>query len=155
MLWILNLFILFSGLFSSLCSYGAVNDFDDADLQTILTSSAQKKGQRYIIYSWSPHMSLSIRGLNELTNASNRTQPTVLVVLDPDANLELATEIAKKQKWPSEFLRLNRSEILFKRGIRIHYPSYNLISNGSFRGRLLPGYKTRTELEDFQKRHYK
>lgn len=98
-------------------------------------------------------MALSLRGLDELIGKKKNT--IIVPVLDPDSNLVLAAEIAKKHQWPSNFLRVNESATLIGKGVRIHYPSYSFINNGDFKGALLPGYKTSVELNEFQKRHLK
>lgn len=133
----------------------AANEFTDIDLDKMMSQSSQKNSRPVVIYSWSPHMSLSVRGLNEIQQYCQKKNQILVVVLDPDANLSVASEVAAKNKWPLQFLIINKSKKLISRGTRIHYPSYNLISQGSFASRLLPGYKNEQQLDDFQRKYLK
>lgn len=104
-----------------------------------------------VIYPWSPHMSLSVQGISEIVEYGRRNKMQVIVVLDSEANFALARQIVAKNKWPTEYLRQNRSVQLVRRGSRIHYPSYHFISKGKFARPPLPGYKLPAELDEFRK----
>ncbi len=124
--------------------------FQESDLDLVFKTTALSK-KPAVIYSWSPHMNLSVKGLSELIAYCSRNGIQTIVVIDPDANFEMAKEIVIKNKWPSEYLRPNKSLSLMKRGTRVHYPSYHFISNGKFARPPLPGYKLSQELDEFRK----
>lgn len=127
-----------------------IEAFRDSDLDLMLKKNAVS-ADSVVIYAWSPHMNLSVQGLSELIDYGRRNNLTVVAILDPNSNFELASEIAAKNKWPAEYLRPNESRTLFKRGIRVHYPSYHFISRGEFARPPLPGYKLAKELDEFRK----
>jgi hypothetical protein len=131
---------------------GAVVKFSDEDFLKLQQQSRDRSRSVFLVYTWSPHMNLSVRGLEELME-SGQNNLILVPVLDPNANLEIATEIAKQKRWPAEVLRVNEARALIQRGSRVHYPSYSFLRKGQFQGPLLPGYKTGRQLETFRKKH--
>ncbi len=121
--------------------------FDDAELQ-----KRMKSEEPILIYTWSPHMVLSQKGISELL--ANKDRPfKVLVVMDASASEKLAKEIVKKNGWPASFLEKNESGTLLGRGARIHYPSYQFVSRGALLSPLIPGYRTPAELKQISARY--
>ncbi len=114
--------------------------FTDADLTKTLKTAREKKHD-VIFYSWSPHMGLSQKGLNELLKRSLAKNVEVVPLLDPNCNLELAKTIAKRNHWPDSTLRPLEAKPLIARGLRSHYPSYILSRHGNPKGKIYPGYK--------------
>lgn len=115
--------------------------FDDAALQKRMSSD-----EPILIYTWSPHMVLSQKGVGELL--ANKDRPyKVLVVMDAGASERVAKEIVKKNGWPASFLEKNEANGLLARGARIHYPSYQFVKKGAFASPLIPGYRTPAELK--------
>ena len=125
-------------------------EFSDADLKMILKNQAKAKDLTVLLYTWSPHMVLSIRGLDELLQFEKNKK--IIAILDPNANIRLAEKIAKEHHWPEEVLRINISQDLINLGLRVHYPTYLFLAQGKVQGRAIPGYKTAKELAYFSKR---
>lgn len=117
--------------------------FTGSDLQTALHS---QKDEKAVIYSWSPHMNLSIRGLDEIIPLARRNKIKLIVVLDPNCDLKQAQEISRLHHWPAEYLKTMDAKELIEKGFRIHYPSYLLAQNGNFTSPTIPGYKSIGEL---------
>lgn len=128
----------------TLLAQAAPGPFTDADLHR-----AEKKGDA-LVYAWSPHMNLSVRGLDQALARERHGGPHVIAVLDPACNRALARKIARTHGWPEEALRENASDELIGRGFRVHYPSYLFLSGGSSIGPVIPGYKTEKELAWFR-----
>lgn len=125
-------------------------DFTDADLKKVL---AQNLKTDALIYSWSPHMNLSVRGLDELLKSPQNNG--LVVLLDPNSNSKIAEEIVRTRKWPESVLRRNTSQILIEKGARVHYPNYIFISHGKLDTPILPGFKTSSQILEFKKRNLK
>src|SRR4051812_36018540 len=73
-----------------------------------------------LVYSWSPHMNLSVRGLDEALERERHGGPRVVALLDPGANRALAKKIAKEHGWPDTALRTEAASELAEMGIRVH-----------------------------------
>jgi len=97
------------------------------------------------MYSWSPAMPLSIDGLEEVKRAARSLEQSLVVVLDPNASLNVARKIAKKRGWPDTYLRKPASVEITLRGILDHYPTMTHFRNGQLSNRILPGMKTATD----------
>ncbi len=131
-------------LFLLMSTARAEGSFDDQAFREAVKRTAD--GPSALIYTWSPHMVLSQRGLNEILSFPLKGSLRIIVLLDPQADLEVARAQAKANGWPAEYLRPVSSNILFGLGVRVHYPSYLLIENGQVRDGLIPGYKTHVQL---------
>ena len=127
--------------------------FDDAALRARLTASAEEKS-KLLIYTWSPQMPLSVKGLAELMETKGKRDYRVLVLLDDGANTKVAAKVAKDHKWPAAVLERNESLELRKQGSRLHYPSYVFVKDGKYVGALLPGYRNHEELADLAARKF-
>lgn len=120
------------------------SSFTDTDLQRIFKQSQLKSKELFLIYNWSPHMNLSIRGLQNIKDRKN-----VTVLLDPNSNYDLAKKSILAMNFEKTAMKVNHSKSLFGQGALIHYPSYIFIKNGRFAGGLLPGYKSDASLERY------
>lgn len=132
---------------------GVGDPFDDKDLQALLTQSQQKR-EKVILYTWSPQMVLSQKGLDEILTFAKSHRVKIIHILDPFSNQALAQKMADQHHWPSDALRKLRSKILIGKGARVHYPSYTFIANGQIKA-VVPGYKTWGELEHYSNRYLK
>lgn len=121
--------------------------FTDTDLRRL-----ERKSSQVLLYSWSPHMNLSVRGLDQALEAARHGGARVVAVLDPGCNRELAASVARDHGWSEEVLRIDESRELIDRGFRVHFPSYLFVSKGMIRGSVIPGYKTAAELEWFRRK---
>lgn len=121
----------------------ASSTFTDHDLDKLIKSL---KNDSALIYTWSPHMVLSQKGLDELLKAGPQKPKRFIILLDPGANVELASKIVSANRWPASALIKNNSARLLKAGIRVHYPSYVLVQNDSIKN-IIPGYKNLTHLQ--------
>ncbi|MDG0816808.1 hypothetical protein [Bdellovibrio svalbardensis] len=118
--------------------------FSNADLESTLRSG---EVDNVMIFTWSPHMPLSIKGLDEAIQFTKSNKIKLIVVLDPNCDFSLAQKVAFKHQWPDTYLKTIQSSKLIERGLRVHYPSYLLIKHGSFSGPTTPGYKSKEELD--------
>ncbi len=123
------------------------NDFARA-MQT-----AKAKNRNIVFYTWSPHMVLSQRGLEELKFAPFPSNTDLIVLLDPDCDPKLAKQIIERNGWPETYGRQVKSETLLKKGVRIHYPTYIFSRSGGQLAPIVPGYKTTAQLERLAKRY--
>jgi hypothetical protein len=139
--------IVLLAFFLPLLSRAQVPAFTDTDLSVVKNSTKMQKGAG-LLYTWSPHMNLSVKGLDEAMQRSKGGERLV-VLLDPNCNQELAKKIAKEHDWNESVLRTNASRVLIKRGFRVHFPSYQFVSRGELRGPLIPGYKSAEGLAYF------
>ena len=140
-------------LFSLLLTPAAFAKFDDAALQARLAESTKEK-TRLVIYHWSPHMPLSVRGLEDLLATKGDRDYRVLALLGEDSGGKAAREVAKKKKWPDSVLERDESLALRRRGARVHYPSYDFVKDGAFVGNLVPGYREPASLKDLAKERF-
>jgi hypothetical protein len=114
--------------------------FTNEDWSSLLAKSKQNQ-TRVLVYTWSPHMPLSRRGLEELYSFEGIDPKSLVILLDPNADTEFAADVAKENHWPPESLRKVASIDLIKQGVRIHYPSYLIINKGQVRP-IVMGYKS-------------
>lgn len=118
--------------------------FSDVDLQKVFKQSRLQPQELFVLYSWSPHMNLSLIGLKNISSQKN-----VTVLLDPSANMDLAEKSVQEMKLSKDFLFRNKSKILSRLGTLTHYPNYLFIRNGEFVGGILPGYKSEAALKRY------
>jgi hypothetical protein len=123
--------------------------FTNSDLKRALAKS-QTPPSKLLIYTWSPRMTLSIRGLEELMADRGRAYK-VLFLLENGGDAKLARRVAKEKGWPAALLEENQAEELRARGSAVHFPSYQFLKNGKFAGPLQPGYRTPAELQALAK----
>lgn len=139
-------------LLFSLCLSANASSFTDADLNSLLQKSS-KGDSSLIIYTWSPHMNWSVRGIDEIEAWAQAKKMSVRLLLDPKADLAKAKEIQSSHKWDNSVLTINESAKLIKMGMRTHYPSYIFIKKGEVSSPVIPGYKSAKELESLEKRY--
>lgn len=126
--------------------------FANAELDHLIKQTGGG-GQPVVVYGWSPHMPLSIRGLSELLTLGERQDIKIVPVLDPIANETLVTQVMSHQHWPIAYATRAKSAHLIALGFRVHYPSYLLISHGRVASGLLPGYKTPNNLKAYFRKY--
>lgn len=114
--------------------------FTESDYRAVIAEAKSRK-QIVVFFSWSPHMVLSQKGLNELLQRPSSKNVRIVPVMDAQANEELATQVVHRNRWPASVARPLESASLIKRGLRGHYPSYLVSLNGDIKGKLIPGYK--------------
>ena len=127
--------------------------FNDESLKSLLSST--KDNSKAIIYTWSPHMVLAQKGLSELLHLPQNKSFQVIVLLDPNANLELAQKMATDNGWPTSVLKINSSLTLVAKGMRVHYPSYLFVQNQKFVGHIVPGYKQPEHLNKIMQEYFR
>ena len=120
-------------------------DFTDRDLHTLLEAD-YSAGTGGLIYSWSPHMPYSVKGLAEIAELARRRGLQLVPLLDPQADLELA-EAAVPAELPT--LRRLDSRVLIDRGLSLHYPALLVFSQGSLGDTVLPGYTSPERYDRF------
>ena len=135
-------------------SFATPTEFNDSHLESLLKAS-KKNESDVVIYSWSPHMPLSVKGLDQLFPLAKSKKILPLVVLDPNCNLELAQTLVTEHGWPKTVLQLNHSDILIQLGNRIHYPSYIFAKDGKIVSPIYPGLKSKDNVEIMIGKHLK
>jgi hypothetical protein len=98
--------------------------FSDGDLATLL------KGNKGLIYVWSPRMPLSVRGVKDFAKAAASFGLPVTFLLDPFTSAR-DEEIAKREGFPVQRLR---SFDLMYRGALLHFPGFFYYSQGRVHG---------------------
>jgi hypothetical protein len=112
--------------------------FRDEDLESLIQS-----GKAGVFYSWSPHMPLSLDGLEQVASAAKQLGVELVVLQDPIADpkgIEAALPIIKKLKLQSRVLAAQ--ELAF-RGFTTHYPNVMVFGKGQLVSRMFPGLTTR------------
>ena len=109
--------------------------FTDDELRRVMAEH-----ERGVIYLWSPHMPLSIDGLDSVWRAASSRGLTVTVVLNPDASRTLAAAIAAERGWPLSTLQASDSVELTFRALLIHAPAVQAHVDGRLVGSPFPGY---------------
>jgi len=111
--------------------------FTDGDLRSSLAGTPD---QSLVIYSWSPHMPLSVDGYAEVAEAAHARGMTALPVLIAHSDLDFARREAERVGMPSHALRQIDSVELIQRGVQLHAPSI-LVFGLTRVSPLLPGYR--------------
>jgi hypothetical protein len=145
--WLFSLFILFQA------QAATPSPFGNADLTAAMQKS--RSGRATLIYTWSPHMVLSQKGLEELLSNPEFKDTKLVVLLDPNCNKDLARQMAAQRGWPESVLRPLAAQKLIAKGARVHFPSYQFVGGGRFRGPLIPGYKAPAYLHLLARRYLK
>lgn len=123
-------------------------DFTDQDLDHLLKASLSKKTQG-MIYVWSPHMPLSIRGVKEAENIAKTKKLKLIILLDPYSNLNAAQQISKKEKFPPSYLVRLESRKLLRKEMTVHFPSLIVFNKGGLAGEMRGGYDNPQRLADY------
>lgn len=114
--------------------------FTDKDLEKLLED--KKNG---LIYVWSPHMTLSVRGISEIAMAAQDLGLPVDLVMDAMADDGLAHETLKKNRVPASdgALKRLRSRALIGMNANLHYPTLILYKDKKVCGTLQRGHRSR------------
>ena len=111
-----------------------------------------QKSQSGLIYTWSPHMSLSIEGVMRIQELAKEMRLPILVLLDPKADLGNAKKIlAEKKIEQKNLLSVSSMEMVYRRAL-IHFPNLLVYKNGKIVDGLLPGLSTKAEYAVFIKK---
>jgi hypothetical protein len=108
--------------------------FTDADLEKAISGDSQA-----LIYVWSPHMPLSVKGFPEAQGVAKKLGIKFIPVLDPEADAKTVTATIKKHSLPANAARREDSVELAARQVNLHFPSTLVVSHGKF-SRLYPGH---------------
>ena len=108
----------------------------DADLDRFIATSPA-----LAVYLWSPHMPLSVDGLQQASLASTRLGFAFLPVLDPRADRSYAARVAREAGLPPGATRRAASVELAFRDMLVHAPSLLLYVEGRAAGPAVPGYR--------------
>ena len=115
---------------------GGADSMTDADLEHHAARS-----RRFVVYLWSPHMPLSVDGLQQARRASKRLGVELLPVLHPHADQSYAERVAREAALPPGATRRAASVELTFRDLLIHAPSMLLYVDGRPAGPAVPGYR--------------
>ena len=119
--------------------------FSDQSLQDILTYSEfhQSAG---LIYTWSPRMSLSTRGVSEIVRLARDLQLDITVLVDPNLPDEESLS-ATENLWLGHSMKAE-SPALVRLGISLHYPNLIIYKNGKIDS-IRPGYDEPARVRDY------
>lgn len=128
------------------------NVVDDKKLFSILN-----KDLTGLVYSWSPHMNLSVKGLKAIQAiaAEQKLPLTVLMDSQSASELELAKKILDKEKIKLDKILIGSSMELYYRRTNIHYPNLIVFKNGRIVDGMLPGLAGHDQYTDFIKAQVK
>ncbi|WP_372654061.1 hypothetical protein [Halobacteriovorax sp.] len=121
--------------------------FLDRDLDLLL-----KKEKMGVIYLWSPHMSLSVYELVEMKKYLSSLKIPVTILLDLNADIDLANKSIQKFDLPLDYLKRMNSRKLEAFGATIHYPSTIFYKEGELIKRV-PGFNGKKSLQDLIKKY--
>jgi len=122
---------------------GKKADFTDEDLQKILT--ANKNG---LIYIWSPHMTLSVKGIADIKKAAAAVGMPVDLVMDPIADETRAQEILKELDLPATAILRMHSNELGGHSVTLHYPALMVYKAGVLCSTVQRGWR---DSDDYRK----
>jgi hypothetical protein len=108
----------------------------DADVSAIL-----ERGSPGVFYAWSPHMPLSVDGLQEIYSAGERLDIDVIPVLSSHANVAYARDRIEAMDLPDSVLRQGLSDELIERDLFVHAPAILIFDGGRFVSPVLPGLR--------------
>lgn len=123
----------------------AESSFIDRDYALLL-----KIKKSFIVYSWSPSMKLSVRGLAEVKELSRELNIPVVYVLDSFSTLEQATNALLNEGLepdPQYFVRNNSLELTM-RNIQVHFPSILVVTSDNL-SYAMPGYVSKEKSRDY------
>ena len=115
--------------------------FGDAELLDRLT-----RHDRGVVMAWSPHMPLSVDEHAEVQAAARALDLSVVLVLDPLADVAFARRVAIERGLPPGAAAPLASIELAFRGMTTHAPSFQLFAAGRLVGPVLYGYRDRASL---------
>jgi hypothetical protein len=111
---------------------------DDLTHQDLIARLADKRA--LVVYVWSPHMPLSVDGLEQASAAAASRGLPFLATVDPNADVVYAGQVAAERGWAADVARrFNAVELLF-RGLTIHAPALTVVGHGLPRD-ILVGYR--------------
>lgn len=132
--------------------------FSDKMLQELLNKSALEKSKG-VIYSWSPHMILSIDGIAEMRYFAPKYDFDLTVVMDPSAGPMAVQSAVIQPNGPKDLdcqrIGAKRLKSSLHESVTIHYPTYLFYQNGKF---LLPrhqGHENFVTMRKLIKRKFK
>ncbi len=117
-----------------------IDGFTDAELARTL-KNAQGGG---LIYSWSPLMDHSVRGIKAIREVAEKNKLALTIVLDPNVKEADALKALKKEGITGVKLTKSHSLELVKRNTLMHYPNIVMYKNGRMVGPMVPGIMGKT-----------
>ncbi len=107
------------------------------------------KYQNGIIYHFSPRMNLSIQGLKNIIQVSQKLKKPLLILMDKEAQSEVnkVKKMFEKEKIDAGEILLSHSLELFLRRTYIHYPNMLLFKNGAILDDFYPGLYSESDYE--------
>jgi hypothetical protein len=117
-----------------------VDGFTDAELARTLKAS-QGGG---VIYSWSPFMDHSVRGIKTIREVAQKNNLALTIVLDPNVKEADALKALKKEGITGVKLTKMHSFEMRKRNTLMHFPNIVMYKNGRMVGPMVPGVMGQT-----------
>ena len=110
--------------------------FADKDLKAAL--KAHKQG---LIYVWSPHMPLSVEGLQEIKDAAKKLNMHLTILQDGKANPQGTAKWVKTKRVLASETTPVASRELYARQVQLHYPVLFIYKDGFLSNRTIVGHK--------------
>lgn len=110
--------------------------FTDDDLKTLLAQH-----EMGVVYMWSPHMLLSVDGVNEVRDICDELGVSYTALLDPAADPDFAQRTGEHLNLPPEALQKAVSREMIFRDMFTHAPSLLFYRQGEIVGAVVPGYR--------------
>lgn len=117
-------------------------------MQCILDSS-RTHGRAGIIYAWSPHMPLSVKGLTEAAAVAAALRLEFIPALDPDADPGLVQRLIEAGTVRTADTSRGVAGALLEQGLLLHFPSLLVFDEGRLHGPSWPGYHRPLVLEHY------
>jgi hypothetical protein len=131
----------------------ARSEFQDKDLDKLLSIS-KKTHKKGLIYIWSPHMPLSLRGVHEAKKITKSKGIELTVVLDPYASADLAAKVATRESFPKAYLRPLESRVLLEKNMTLHFPSVIPYRDGTLARDMRGGYDNPKRLASYLEKEF-
>ena len=112
--------------------------FTDVELRSLVGGADAPTA--VVVYSWSPHMPLSVDGYREVARAADALGMALVPVLIPGSDRPFALREAERVGMPTEQVRTSRSIELAMRDAHVHAPSILVFGRGRI-SPVLPGYR--------------
>jgi len=122
--------------------------FTDKELYAKLQAHKQKG----MIYTWSPQMTWSIEGINEIKAVAKKMNIPLTVVVSPQADAKAINELVKSGKVQQADTQKHSSVELMMRGFSLHEPSLLIWKNGQLERWARPGHEKAALYEKWLKK---
>jgi|GEM_PF-2517876 len=122
--------------------------FSDKDLSDLVKKSRAEKS-KVLIYTWSPNMVYSIRGVQEIEKVARKKNLQLIVLADPNTTSTQVAKVQTQKAWPQSYSRQVEARGILAQKALLHFPTLLVLNSGEFAGPVRPGYEDIGRLEKF------